>query len=229
MDCPHCGKAFHDSWQSVLIVMIEQQRRPSIGWTAKSTVCPACKNPTIDLLQLQHHGLTHNTSNIPPPTLLDTLRVYPANTFRRPTPAETPPEIKEDYEEACRVLPISHKASAALSRRCLQAILRGQGYAQKDLAQQIAALLSESNPAKAIPTALRQTVDAIRNFGNFSAHPVTDQTTLQVLAVDSGEAEWCLDILEEMFDHYYVKPAHAAARKAALDAKLAAAGKPPSK
>jgi hypothetical protein len=72
------------------------------------------------------------------------------------------------------------------------------------LAQQIDALLSESNPAKAIPTALRQTVDAIRNFGNFSAHPITDQTTLQVVAVEPGEAEWCLDILDEMFDHYYV-------------------------
>jgi hypothetical protein len=38
-----------------------------------------------------------------------------------------------------------------------------------------------------------------------------------------------LDILEEMFDHYYVKPAAVNARKAALDAKLAAAGRPRSK
>jgi hypothetical protein len=161
--------------------------------------------------------------------VLRRLRVYPANTFRKPPPAETPPDIKEDYEEACRVLPISQKASAALSRRCLQAILRGQGYTQRDLAQQIDALLNEPNPAKAIPTALRQTVDVIRNFGNFSVHPVTDQTTLQVIPVETGEADWCLDILDEMFDHYYVKPAQAKARKDALDAKLAAAGKPPSK
>jgi hypothetical protein len=47
--------------------------------------------------------------------------------------------------------------------------------------------------------------------------------------VEPGEAEWCLEILEEMFDHYYVKPEQAKARKAALDAKLLAAGKPPSK
>jgi hypothetical protein len=72
-------------------------------------------------------------------------------------------------------------------------------------------------------------MDAIRNFGNFSAHPVTDQTTLQIIAVEPNEAEWCLDILEEMSDHYYVRPALAAERKAALDAKLAAAGKPRSK
>jgi hypothetical protein len=83
----------------------------------------------------------------------------------------------------------------------LQAILRDQGYAQRDLAQQIDALLGEQDPAKAIPTALRQTVDAIRNFGNFSAHPVTDQTTLEIIPVEPHEAEWCLEILEEMFDH----------------------------
>ena len=127
------------------------------------------------------------------------------------------------------VLAVSPKASAALSRRCLQAILRSHGYNQRDLAQQIDALLNESDPAKAIPTALRATVDVVRNFGNFSAHPVTDQTTLQIIAVDECEAEWCLDILDEMFDHYYTKPRQAAARKAALDAKLVAAGKPRSK
>jgi hypothetical protein len=100
---------------------------------------------------------------------------------------------------------------------------------QKDLAKQIDALLTELDYTKAIPTSLRQRVDAIRIFGNFSARPVTDQTTLQVIAVDPGEAEWCLEILEEMFDHYYVGPAIVAARRAALDAKLAAAGKPRSK
>ena len=107
--------------------------------------------------------------------------------------------------------------------------MQEQGYTQRDLAAQIDALLNEKDATKAIPSALRHTVDAIRNFGNFAAHRITDQTTLQVLAVEPGEAEWCLDILEEMFDHYYVKPAQARARKAALDAKLIGAGKPRSK
>ncbi|HXP04740.1 MAG TPA: DUF4145 domain-containing protein [Stellaceae bacterium] len=157
------------------------------------------------------------------------FRAYPHNTFRKPTPAEVNGAIREDYEEACKVLPISAKASAALSRRCLQAVLREKGYTQRDLAVQIDALLNETDPAKAIPSSLRETVDVVRNFGNFSAHHINDQTTLQVIDVQEGEAEWCLDILEEMFDHYYVRPAQAAARKAALNAKLAAAGKPPSK
>jgi Domain of unknown function (DUF4145) len=211
-----------------------------MGWQSNTTICPECKKPTIDLIHLKPDD---------PATVLETFRAYSTNTFRPPTPKEAPAHIKEDYEEACRVLSISQKASAALSRRCLQAILQGQGYTQRDLAVQIEALLNESDSTKAIPTALRQTVDAIRKFGNFSAHPITDQTitdqtitdqtitdqtitdqtTLQIIAVESHEAEWCLEKLENMFDHYYVKPAQAKARKAALDAKLAAAKNPPSK
>ncbi|MGA7431580.1 MAG: DUF4145 domain-containing protein, partial [Xanthobacteraceae bacterium] len=142
---------------------------------------------------------------------------------------EVLPDIATDYVEACCVLPISAKASAALARRCLQNILRAHGYKASDLSREIDLLLNESDPRKAIPSTLRSTVDGVRNFGNFSAHPITDITSLQITDVEPHEAEWCLEILEEMFQHFYVRPAEAAARKAALDAKLKSAGKPPSK
>jgi hypothetical protein len=111
----------------------------------------------------------------------------------------------------------------------LQTILREHSYKARDLAKEIDLLLGETDPAKAIPESLRLTVDSIRNFGNFSAHPVTDLTTLQIIDVEPEEAEWCLETVEEMFRHFYTRPAQAKARKAALDAKLAAAGKPPSR
>jgi hypothetical protein len=52
---------------------------------------------------------------------------------------------------------------------------------------------------------------------------------LQVIPVEPEEAEWCLEIVDEMFDHFYVGPDIARQKKAELDKKLAAAGKPPSK
>jgi Domain of unknown function (DUF4145) len=140
-----------------------------------------------------------------------------------------PEQIAVDYIEACNVLPISAKASAALSRRCLQNILDAHGYIERDLAREIDALLKEADPVKVLPASLRQTVDSIRNFGSFSAHPIDDKTTLQVIDVEAAEAEWCLEIIEELFEHFYVGPAIAKAKKAALDAKVAAAGKPASK
>ncbi|RAU21322.1 hypothetical protein CU669_14220 [Paramagnetospirillum kuznetsovii] len=150
---------------------------------------------------------------------------YPRAASRGPVPTTVPVEIGNDYKEAVEVLPISPKASAALSRRCLQNMLRAKGYKASDLAKEIDLFLADPR----LPLDVQTTVDAIRNFGNFSAHPITDNTSLQIIDVEPHEAEWCLDIIEQLFDHFYVKPAETAAKKAALDAKLAAAGKPLSK
>ena len=183
------------------------------GWDYSNAECSNCDQLTIKLENPQGTSWT----------------VHPRGSNRGPVPHQVPANIAEDYAEACNVLPISAKASAALSRRCLQNILRSHGYKGRDLATEIDLLLNESDASKAVPQTLRVTIDGIRNFGNFSAHPITDVTGLQIINVEEHEAEWCLEILEEAFQHFYVRPSEAAARKAALDAKLAKAGKPPSK
>jgi hypothetical protein len=154
---------------------------------------------------------------------------FPRSGAYPPPPSQVPDGIATDYREANEVLPISPKASAALSRRCLQAILTAAGYSQRNLADQVQMAIDEASAAKALPPSLRDSLDAIRNFGNFSAHPITDRTTLQIIDVEDGEAEWCLELLVDMFDHYYVRPAVAAERRTALASKLSAAGKPPMK
>jgi hypothetical protein len=108
-------------------------------------------------------------------------------------------------------------------------VLRDAGYIQRNLADQIDAVLTEADPLKAIPTGLRTTLDLVRNFGNFAAHVINDQTTLQIITVEEHEAEYCLDVLDALFDQYYIKPAEALRRKEALNAKLSMARKPPSK
>ena len=155
--------------------------------------------------------------------------VWPPVAQRTPLGIGVPESLKADYREACEVLSISPKASAALSRRVLQALLREQGYTGRDLARQIDAVLNENDPAKILPTSIKANIDAIRNFGNFSAHPITDVTSLQIIDVDPQEAEWCLEIVERLFDHYYVRPALDAKKLDDLNAKLGQANKPPAK
>lgn len=54
----------------------------------------------------------------------------------RPVPKEVPPHIAADYSEAAIVLRLSPKASAALSRRCLQTVQReAGGFQQRDLSE----------------------------------------------------------------------------------------------
>jgi len=47
-----------------------------------------------------------------------------------------------------------------------------------------------------------------------------------IVDVEDGEAEWNLDVLDLLFDFYFVQPAISAKRKAALNQKLKDAGKP---
>ena len=69
-------------------------------------------------------------------------------------------------------------------------------------------------------------LDAVRNIGNFAAHPQKSTSTGEIIPIEPQEAEWNLDVLEELFDHFFVKPAKAKARKDELNKKLAEAGKP---
>src|SRR5690606_770174 len=109
------------------------------------------------------------------------------------------------------------------SRRCLQNLLRdAAGVKHADLSREIDEVLGRGD----MPTHIADTIDSIRNVGNYAAHPNKTQHTGEVVEVEPGEAEWCLEVLEELFDHYYVKPSRIAARRAALDRKLQAAGKP---
>jgi hypothetical protein len=208
--CPRCTAHIHDGWEAGRFAWQGIQ----VGALFRLQVCPACKGTIIELREGNEE---------------DWRTVAPSFSTRGFDDTAVPANLAGDYREAVAALPVSAKASAALSRRCLQGILSSAGYSGKDLAKQIDALLAEADASKAIPIALRETVDAIRNFGNFSAHPIDDKTTLQIIAVDSEEAEWCLELVEQMFEHFYVQPAKAAQRKAALNAKLAAAGKPPAK
>jgi Domain of unknown function (DUF4145) len=226
MKCPHCSIHFHENWYQDFFrrgAAILQADDSPTRWSYHSALCPECHDVTVEIGTGTIIGLGGLLQ------VANWRQVYPIGSNRGPVPPEVPQDVAGDYVEACNVLPISSKASAALARRCLQTMLHAQGYKSKDLAKEIDLLLGETDPSKALPQKLRLVVDGIRNFGNFSAHPIDDKTTLQIIDVEQHEAEWCLEIIEEFFEHFYVGPTTALARKAALDAKLAAAGKPLSK
>ena len=122
------------------------------------------------------------------------------------------------------VLPLSQNASAALARRCLQAVLRDGGKVKpRDLSKEI----DEALPN--LPTYLAENLDAVRNIGNFAAHPNKSTSTGEIVDAEPGEAEWCLDVLEGLFDFYYVQPARAKEKRTSLNKKLGDMGKPPMK
>ena len=216
MKCPHCFVSFHAEWaQTTLNIPYLEDRY----WMCGSTTCPDCNRQTIELVLL----------NSKTASLIERFRVYLRGHERAPVDEAVPESFRSDYVEACNVQGVSPKASAALARRVLQGILTDQGYESTNLAQQIASVLKEDDPKKVLPDQIRKTVDAVRHFGNFAAHPITELTSLQIIEVEPEEAEWCLEIIETLFDHYYVTPARAQERREQLNQKLAQAGKKPAR
>jgi hypothetical protein len=137
-----------------------------------------------------------------------------------------PALFADDYKEACLVLSDSPKASGALSRRCLQNLLREVAKVKPgNLADEI----QQAVDSGGLPSSLVDSIDAIRNIGNFAAHPMKSQKSGEIMPVEPGEAEWNLDVLESLFDFYFVQPEVIRKKREALNKKLQDAGKPPMK
>jgi len=143
--------------------------------------------------------------------------INPAAPMRPVAPEvrESDAEVADDFVEACMVLPFSPKASAALSRRCLQQVLAKKAGATGDLYDQI----QEVVDSKQLPSHVAENLDYVRVIGNFAAHASKSKTTGKIVAVEPGEAEWNLDVLESLFDFYYVLPAKAKVKRDALEQK----------
>ncbi|MDX1418011.1 MAG: DUF4145 domain-containing protein, partial [Candidatus Promineifilaceae bacterium] len=91
--------------------------------------CPNCLKITITVVEL-----IFTDSGYKPK---DEHILWPRSGGRAPAPIEVPEHIRSDYNEASLVLNLSPKASAALSRRCLQSVLKEAGKTRaKDLSKQ---------------------------------------------------------------------------------------------
>ena len=224
MKCPHCQTSFHPQTKLREIGTVGKIDGEDCAWRVESDVCPTCEKPILTLSQMRKELV----ANIGVPwvmTVVKTFMIFPKGTGRPPAPPEVQADIAADFNEACLVLADSPKASAALSRRCLEQLLHERNVSTKhNLSEAIDDAL-----AKHLPSHIGENLDAVRNIGLFDAHPKKSSNSGEILDVEPGEAEWNLDVLESLFDYYYVQPAKSAKKREALDKKLAEAGKKPMK
>jgi hypothetical protein len=210
MKCGHCFFEFEPEREEEVFAYSDDIKHIVIY----NYECTNCKGPNLSYVAfwLEDHGGP-------------VLPIWP-QARSVPCPKEVPHTIAEDYREACLVFPISFKASAALSRRCLQNILHDAAKIQaRTLDQEIQMVINSGQ----LPSYIIDSIDAIRNVGNFAAHPTKSGNTGEIIDVKREEAEWNLDVLESLFDFYYVQPAKITKKRDALNAKLSEAGKPPMK
>lgn len=212
MVCAHCGIAFTDKPASKSLGADSS----GADYTLTVHTCADCGRYVILLTErIQHFHMVGEGGGGFPTWDENEYVVWPIGSMR-PCPPEVPAEIAADFREAAAVLPVSPKASAALSRRCLQAVLRGQANVEpKSLYREIEEVLARGD----LPSYVSDVLHGLREFGNLGAHPERLVETGEMISVESGEAEWMLGALEAVFDHYYVKPAQTRRRLEDLERK----------
>ena len=199
MQCPHCLMYFHEEWNSWNLGANADGQ-----WSVTSMYCPACRKLVVRL----ECALAFTVNR---------FIVYPKASGRSPVSNDVPREFIADYEEAALILADSPKASAALSRRCLQHILRDKaGVREKTLYADIQKVI-DSN---ALPLYLSEPLDMLRKIGNVAAHATQNANTGEIVPVDPNEAAWCLDVIDLLFDFYFVGPANAERLQQAFQEKL---------
>jgi Domain of unknown function (DUF4145) len=155
------------------------------GWVLSRQTCPACKRLVLILI---NGAAQHNAQRqfIGISAAWGTMLVRPRGAIRPPAPKEVPKAIAEDYNEACLVLTDSAKASAALSRRCLQNILRESAKVKPgDLFNEIQEVLDSGK----LPGHIAEGLDAVRAIGNFAAHPIKSKHSGEVIPIRSWQQQ----------------------------------------
>lgn len=112
-------------------------------------------------------------------------------------PSYVPQQILNDYEEACLIRDQSPKASATLSRRCLQGIIRDFWSVKgRTLKEEIEKIKDKVDPLT------WQAIDAVRQIGNIGAH--MELNVDLIVDVEPEEAELLITLIETLIKDWYI-------------------------
>lgn len=132
-------------------------------------------------------------------------QLRPGN-YSKVQPDYIPVALREDYFEACAIRDTSPKASATLARRCLQGMIRDFcGIAKGRLIDEIKELnqrLDDGTAPRGVEPETVEAIDAVCDIGNIGAHMEKDINL--IIDVDPGEAQALIELIEMLFDEWYV-------------------------
>lgn len=211
--CPYCVKPqtvtdLNCSIGSMHFYVVE----PDIGHTGLRGQAIVCSNPECQKITVAV-GIVkagrHASGSAYFPAGEDVIlnkRLLP-ESMAKPQPEYIPPVILEDYYEACKISNLSPKASATLSRRCLQGMIRDFcGIQKRNLNDEILELkkmVDKGSAPKGVSDDSVEAIDAIRKIGNIGAHMEKDINL--IINVEPEEANILIEIIETLFDEWYIE------------------------
>ena len=209
--CPYCNRAQTVTAQRISNVeehfYIGDTSIGHIGLKGQAICCSneECLRPTVTAW-VQPTGIHQNGNRFFRNANSIILRRMMPESSAKPQPEFIPLVLREDYLEACLIRDLSAKASATLARRCLQGMIRDFCKIQKGtLYEEISALRDQVNDDKAPPGVSLESVEAIdhvRGVGNIGAHMEKDIN--HIIPVDPEEAQLLIELIESLFEEWYV-------------------------
>jgi hypothetical protein len=120
-------------------------------------------------------------------------------SIAKPFPGYIPEPLIRDYNEACLIMTKSPKASATLSRRCLQGMIRDFWgiTGKRNLYEEIDAINDK------VDATTFDAIDCLRQMGNIGAHMEKDINL--IVDVDPNEAKLLIELIETLFKEWYVR------------------------
>lgn len=207
--CPFCNRA-----QTVSDAKLDySHRRISVGECAEGTIGYAvraigCSNPECKKVEIRAFYGNAKFDGLGNLIRIDPIRAValaPESTAKS-IPDYVPASIRQDYYEACRIRDLSPKAAATLIRRCLQGLIRHFcGISKKRLFDEIDALrkaVEDGSVAQGVTADSVDAIDHVRSIGNIGAHMERDIGV--IVDVEPNEAQILIELIEMLFDEWYV-------------------------
>lgn len=197
MQCPHC-RAELDAKTHVFALGED----PDGAWQVSNTRCPTCDRLVVALCTKD--GCTYP--------------VRPLNSTRARLSEDVPAEYADDYHSASQIISYSPEASAAISRRSLHRFLATKVHAgHGGLADQI----RQATLAPDLPAYLKQALRMVATVAKLEPDSIKSLQPEALAPAEPGEADWLLDVLEPLFDLYFVQPARMQRKQDAMEENIA--------
>jgi hypothetical protein len=195
--CPYCDRdtTITDSYSADHFDLTKTTAEGCRHFTTLLIVCPnpKCAKFTLQIKMFEYgfvsptwvEGKELESWNLIPPSTAKVLPDY------------VPKPIRDDYVEACKIRDLSPKASATLSRRCLQGMIRDFWKISKGrLVDEIEAIQDKTDALT------WSAIDAVRKIGNIGAHMEKDINL--IVEVEPEEAQKLIELIELLVGDWYI-------------------------
>lgn len=198
--CPYCGReqAVVEERHEITETDIynDDSELGPLRAAIRTTVCEntECKKLTLEFgiwkRKYINQGYTFSDQ-------IQFWELLPESTAK-PQPDYIPQAIRDNYVEACRIRDLSPKASATLSRRCLQGMIRDFWKVKNkpNLYQEIEAIKDKVDPVT------WEAIDVVRTIDKVGAHMEKDVNV--IIDVEPEEAQLLIGLIETLFQNWYI-------------------------